>query len=326
MEVLVARWILKAALQQVIGLLPRSYLWNALLQKYVTDGYYPSRATFQGKLIHCRQHLHHYLQFSPTPQTGFTVLELGTGSWPVVPLGLYLCGASEIWSYDLVPALNRETLRRILDLFCKARRTGLLESILPEVKPERLSALEESAGRVDHESPVEILRDLQIHLRLGDARSSSLAAQSIDLIFSTVVLEHISPVVLVGLFEEFNRVASTGAVMSHLIGLMDQYSSFDPSITPYNFMKYSDRQWHLFNTPINPQWRLRTADYREIFEQTGWAVIKEENSSGSQSELNKIRLAEKFKRYSTEDLLVLYSWMVARVMNSRGGCHVRQNP
>jgi hypothetical protein len=307
-------WILKSALQQFLGRLPKSYWWNALFQKYVTEGYYPSRETFVGKLKCCKQHLDHYQTFSPTPHRDFTALELGTGSWPIVPLGLYLCGASAIWSYDLVPVLDRNTLRRTLDLFCELRRTGLLESILPEVRAERLSALEQCTGRIDHRSPAQILKNLHIHLCLGDARTSLLPSRSIDLVFSTVVLEHIGRAVLVALFEEFKRVASTGAVMSHLVGLADQYAGFDAAITPYNFLKYSDRQWRLFDNPIIPQSRLRLADYRELFKQTGWAVVEELNTSGSLEDLRSIELAQKFKKYSTEDLLVLSSWMVARVL------------
>jgi hypothetical protein len=308
------RWILKLALQHIIGRLPRSYWWNALFQKYVTGGYYPSRETFVGKLKCCRQHFDHYLRFSAAPETGFTALELGTGSWPIVPLGLYLCGASEIWSYDLVPVLNRDTLKRTLELFCELKKDGSLARILPEIKHERLTFLEESTGKTDQASPVQILKNLHIHLRLGDAATTMLPARSIDLVFSTVVLEHISLGPLVGLFEEFKRVASTSAVMSHLVGLADQYAGFDASITPYNFMKYSEWQWRLFNSPIIPQSRLRLADYRELFERTGWAIVKEQNTSGSLEDLKSIQLAQMFKKYSAEDLSVLYSWMVAEVL------------
>jgi hypothetical protein len=37
--------------QHVIGRLPGNYWWNGLFQKCVTKGYYPSRATFEGKRI-----------------------------------------------------------------------------------------------------------------------------------------------------------------------------------------------------------------------------------------------------------------------------------
>jgi hypothetical protein len=306
-------WILKSALQNIIGWLPKGYWWNGVLQKHVTKGYYPSRKTFEAKLKCCGQHLDHYLKHRPTQRTGFTALELGTGSWPIVPLGLYLCGASEIWTYDLVPVLRSDTLRHTLRLFSELGRDGSLNRILPAIRNERFAHLEELMEDIGEEPPIKGLRRLSIHLRLGDARSTTLPAASIDLIFSTVVLEHISPDVLTGLFDEFKRVGSDGAIMSHFVGLADQYASFDTSITPYNFMRYSDRMWRFLNNSMIPQSRLRIADYRELLQETGWDIVEENNIFGSPDDLKKIRLAQRFRHYSTEDLLVLYSWLVARL-------------
>jgi hypothetical protein len=53
-------------------------------------------------------------------------LEIGTGPWPIVPIGLYLLGASEIWTSDIVPLLQRDTLRRTIELFCEFRNEGFL--------------------------------------------------------------------------------------------------------------------------------------------------------------------------------------------------------
>lgn len=305
-------WIVKAGLQHIIGWLPRSYWWNGLFQKYVTKGYYPSRESFGRKLSYCRVHLDHYLKFSPVPRSGFKALELGTGSWPIVPLGLYLCGASEIWTYDLLPVLRWDTLRRALELFGEFKREGSLEQILGPVQQDRVLQLEELLGWVKMETPAHLLRRLNIHVHINDARTTPLPDKSVDLIFSTVVLEMISAEILSGLLDEFKRVASPDAIMSHYVGLADQYASFDKSITPYNFLKYSDRGWSLLNNPIIPHSRLRIADYRELFELTGWDIVEERNISGSLDDFKKIRLAEKFRKYSTEDLLVLFSWLVAR--------------
>jgi hypothetical protein len=61
-----------------------------------------------------------------------------------------------------------------------------------------------------------------------------------------------------------------------------------------------------------PQSRLRPADYRRIFDQTGWAIVAERNTSGTMDELKKIKLAPEFAEYSVEDLLVLFAWLAAR--------------
>jgi len=305
-------WLLKAALQRIIGCLPRSYWWNGLFQKYFTKGYYPSRGSFEDKLNFCRQHLDYYFKYSLSPRSNFRALELGTGPWPIVPLGLYLCGASEIWTYDVVPLLQRDTLRRTLELFSEFKYGGSLEQVLGQIEQERFSRLEELLGHVETMGPAELLQRLNIHAYIGDARTTTLPAKSVDLIFSTVVLEMIDAEILNSLFVEFRRVASPDGIMSHYVGLADQYASFDKSISPYNFLKYSDRQWNFLNNPIIPHSRLRLADYRELYALTGWNVVEERNMSGSLEDLKKIPIAPKFKKYAAEDLLVLASWLVAR--------------
>ncbi len=101
--------------------------------------------------------------------------------------------------------------------------------------------------------------------------------------------------------------------MSHRINLSDQYCCFDHSITPYNFLRYTSAQWRWLNSPLIGQSRLRISDYREIVAGAGFAILREENSSGSPEVLAKVRLAPEFKQYSPADLLVLHSWMTARL-------------
>lgn len=305
-------WMLKAGIQHVIGRLPNSYWWNGLFQKYVTRGYYPSRETFQVKLNSCRQHLEYYHKFSPTPKAEFTAFELGTGAWPIVPLGLYLCGASEICTYDLVPYLRRDNLKRTIELFDEFFHNGELGGILPNLKPKRFFRLKELIDRVENETPDQILKTLNINVKIGDAQTTTMPEKSVDLIFSTVVFEHIDKKNLSRLLDEFKRIASTNSVMTHYIGLADQYANFDKSITPLNFLRYNERWWRLFNNPVNPQSRLRIADYRELFNASGWEIVKESNTVGFPDDLDKIRLAPEFTQYKKEDLLILFSWLVAR--------------
>lgn len=305
-------------MQNVVGRLPKSYWWNELLRKHITKGYYPSRETFESKLGCCQQHHANYLSFSSRPHSRFKALELGTGTWPIVPLGLYLCGASEIWTYDIVPLLRWDTLKRTIELFSEYHRTGALERMLTSVQPQRLLHLEELLGKVGNESPSTILERLNIYVRIGDAQGATLPDNSIDLFFSTVVVELIDADKLMGMFRAFNRMASKCAVMSHYIGLGDQYASYDKSITPFNFMKYSRRQWRLLDNPIIPQNRLRLPEYRDLIEHSRWRIVDERNTSGSSGDLDRIRLASDFGKYSTEELLVLYSWLVARPVPKDG--------
>ena len=167
-------WIIKAGLQNMIGRLPKSYRLNMLFQKYVTRGYFPSRETFEGKLKCCRKHFDHYMKFSQTSQPGFNALELGTGSWPIVPLGLYLCGASAVWTYDLVPLVCKDTLKRTLELFIEFKQEGSLKRLLPKIQEEPFLRLEKLLGQVEKETPAQLLSKLNVHARIGDARKNAL--------------------------------------------------------------------------------------------------------------------------------------------------------
>jgi hypothetical protein len=307
------KWILKAFAQQIIGRLPKSYLWNRIFQKYITHGYYSNYKSFEGKLYCCQRHLDNYYKYSPAPNPDFAALQLGTGWWPIVPIGLYICGVNNIWAYDIAPLLKKDNLRRTLELYLEYWENGQLGMFLKSVKPERIASLEGLYNRIDDEPIADLLKSINIYLQTYDGRNIYLPDHSIDLFFSTVVLEHIGASGLEILFKEFKRIAADNAVMSHYIGLKDQYSSFDQSITPYNFLKFTDRKWRLFNNPLIPQSRLHINGYREINKNTGWKIIDEKNELGSLVDLNKINLAPEFKKYSADDLLVLFSWMVSVV-------------
>lgn len=306
------KWLFKTAVQRVISWLPASHRWNELLQRYVTKGLTLTPASFEEKLICCRHHLDYYLSFSQCPREDFTVLELGTGWFPILPLGLYLCGAGRITTYDIDSFLHAFTFKRVLELFEEFDREGRLQTLLPQVQPERLKQLRDIRSQAGRESPKVLLERLHIFPVLRDARDSGHPPGSIDLVFSNFVLEHISRDVLVTLLTEFKRVLSPSGVMTHHIGLADQYASFDSSITPFNFLKYPSKQWRFLNNPIIPLTRLRIADYRALLLQTGFDQVAELNIKGSLQELRQVKLAPEFACYTEEDLLVLFSWLVAR--------------
>ena len=306
------KWMLKSWLQRVLSWLPWSYWWNEQLQKHVTSGLDLRRETFEGKVDCCRQHLEHYRQFSPRPAVDFRVLEVGTGWFPIIPVGLFLCGAARVHTYDIVPLLRPAPVRRTLQLFSEAFDAGRLAAALPGLQPERMILLRETQARADQEPPTTLLQRLQIEVQVGDARQSNLPDGSVDLIFSNFVLEHLPRELLLDLLGKFRRLLSPNGVMSHYVGLADQYAGFDSSITPFNFLRYSARSWRWLNNPIINLNRLRITDYRAALQETGHRLVKESSQRGSPEALRQVPLAPEFRRYPEEDLLVLYSWLVTR--------------
>src|SRR3954464_15279726 len=104
-------WLIKSAIHRGISLLPASQKWNEWFQEHVTKSLNLGPGAFEARLNACRQYLDDFLELQPQCADSFTALELGTGWYPTVPIGLYLCGASEIWSYDIDALLRPERLK-----------------------------------------------------------------------------------------------------------------------------------------------------------------------------------------------------------------------
>ncbi len=307
------RWLLKSAVQRFVSLLPGSQHWNELFQERVTKSLGLSAGLFESVIERCQMHWENFLAARPSHPGAFTAVELGTGWYPIVPVGLFLCGASELWTFDIAPLLKPERLERMLQFFCEYADRGDLKKILPAVRAERFPALRDALARVKTETPREVLERLGIHAINRDARHTGLPARSIDFFFSTSVLEYVPRAMMADIFAEFFRLASPSAAMSHFINLRDQYWNFDKSITPFNHLKFSSRVWRWLDSPLIPQTRLRVSDYRAALVEAGFEIVKETTASGSASDLEKVRLASEFQHYSKSDLLVLTAWFAAKL-------------
>ena len=305
-------WLIKSAIQRAISLLPASQTWNSLFQQYVTRSLELTESRFEARLDYCRLHLEHFLELQPQRARDFTVLEVGTGWYPVVPVGLYLCGAGDIQTFDIDPLLQTARLQQMFNRFVEYEGAGALRKFLPRLQPERFARMSQTRAQNDGLSPVALLEKLGIHAHVRGAQATGLPAGKTDLFISTGVLEYIPPEILKAILAEFKRLGSPGAIQSHYLNLVDQYSYFDSSITPFNFLQYPGSRWKYLNSPLTWQNRMRISDFRQVFTQAGYQVTKEANTSGALEDLRKIRLAPEFQHHSVEDLLVLTSWLVAK--------------
>ncbi len=108
--------------------------------------------------------------------------------------------------------------------------------------------------------------------------------------------------------------ASDDAVMCHRIDMNDHYSYFDASITPYNFLRYSEATWRLFNNAIHYQNRLRISDYRTLHHETGFEIVSERNNTKPEL-FARVKIAPQFRAYSSDDVMVTSSWMVSQCVS-----------
>ncbi|MDK3158173.1 class I SAM-dependent methyltransferase [Kamptonema cortianum] len=305
------RWLLKAALQGGISLLPKSREINYLFQKHVTRVVRLSQPYFDTRVDLCRRHLRGYQGVYPD-RIPVTTVELGTGWLPIVTVGFSLCGFERIYSVDIDPLLRADRLALTLEYWLKAVDTGTVADL--PLNEDRIWLARDvhrelAASAIDAR---EAMRRLGVEIMVTDARHLPLEAGSVDYCFSTVTFEHIPRDVLQAILQEFRRVASPTAVMTHFIDLSDHYSHFDRSITPYHFLRFSGRTWRLFNNRLLFQNRLRISDYRQLHEHAGFEILSEVNTTGTAAQIAAIRVAPEFSHYSPADLQVTSSMMVSR--------------
>jgi hypothetical protein len=301
--------LLKAAAQGMVSLLPGRHRLNRLFQEHITGSVTLTEAGFAGKVAQCAHHLAGFREARGPGRAPRAVLELGTGWYPIVPIGLALAGAEHVATLDVSPLLEPERVHRVLELYAGMVGDGRLD--LPGVDEDRAGRLIEAARARRQRGAAEMLDALGVTSFVGDARMVSLPAGSIDLFVSNNTLEHIPVGVLVDILAELRRLAAPGAVMDHFIDHSDHYAHFDRSINEFNYLRYGPALWRLFNNRLQYQNRLRASDYRRLVEQAGFRVVALESARGAASELAAVNLAAPFRHYGEADLLALRSWLTA---------------
>jgi hypothetical protein len=300
-------WLLKSASHRLLSWLPNRDRWYGWFQEHVTGSLTLNPGAFGGSLDHCRRHLNAVFSERAT-SAPFTVLEVGTGWYPILPVAMYLCGAAEVWSYDITPLLRADRVRQTLEFFREFARDGRLQTHLPWLQAERLGTLDDALQQT---SPAEMLARVHVHVRVGDASESGLSENSVDFFFSHSVFQYIPLPALDGLLAEFSRVGRPGAIHSHHIHPGDQFALFDRRLNALNFLRYTARQWHRLDSPFIPQTRLRISDYRAAFQRAGLQITGEDNRGAPPDELRRLRLAPEFRSYTEDDLRVVSTWITA---------------
>lgn len=302
------KWILKALIQKTISLLPNGHRINYLFQQYVTKGVRLTDDYLEDKLIHFNHHRRFFVE-GKQPVEGKTVLELGSGWYPIVPVCFFLEGANRIFTVDIVAFLDLEKVRQSIRAFVRLKQEGRLKGYLNPL-PDRWEVLEKL--NKNENLPLSVLMEqLRIRYLVTDARSLPLESGSVDLISSNNTFEHIYPEILEDILLEFKRILRPGGIMSHFIDMSDHFSHLDKSITIYNFLRFSERQWSLIDNRIQPQNRWRIAQYRALYQKLGIPVQKEENRPGDLGALRSVTVHSDFARIPEADLAVSHSYLVS---------------
>jgi SAM-dependent methyltransferase len=228
------------------------------------------------------------------------VLEIGPGWYLIGCVIFYLKGASQIVAFDHLPHASYKLIVRLLRTIrdnadiC-AEHLGVDSALLRKRCEIPLNA----------QSLEQLLEQLSIDYRApGDAGATGLAAESIDVVFSYGVLEHVPKDDLRRVFQESARVLKRDGMSYHNIGLHDHFHTAGLG-NGVNFLRYSESYWNfLTGHALGYHNRLRLPDYLNLFKETGLVVrqLDTELTPNNLLALGRIRINERFRGMTTEEL------------------------
>ncbi|MGM0474107.1 MAG: class I SAM-dependent methyltransferase [Bacteroidota bacterium] len=288
-------------------------------QKYVTKGVELSDDYFRVKLQHAMDH-DHYLRKYHSMNHPLTILELGTGWYPIVPIVFFLTGCGEVTSIDSQNWITRDSQIRTIRKFMEWRAGNKFPPpLLRNVTAEKWDVLFNILEHSPEISLEEINQKLGLRYHIQDARNLSFQDDSVDFICSNNTLEHIHSDHLRPILREFARVLKPDGVMSHFIDMSDHFAHFDQNINIYNFLKFSRKQWSLIDNRIQHLNRLRLVDYKSVYRESGILISEEVIRNGSLADLESIRVHKEFSDYSMKDLAVSHAYLISGFSASQTG-------
>jgi hypothetical protein len=121
----------------------------------------------------------------------------------------------------------------------------------------------------------------------------------ISLIFSRFVLEHVKPIDIQHMHEKFYKELNNDVKILHLISPSDHRAYSDKTLSYYDFLKYSPKEWDKIQTKFDYHNRLRLPEYLKIFKKIGFKI--------SHLDYDTVNInSDKYKKYKELNLHSTY--------------------
>jgi SAM-dependent methyltransferase len=291
-------WRIKGLIQKGLSSVPHGTRMNDLLQRTVGG-----LRNFDGQVASKVEDWVIFMDHLSTLNVsveGAELFEIGTGWFPTLPVCFALAGAGSCHTFDL---------HRHLDLKLTRRMLGALQTLLPKIAGAAKRPLErvEADYRliVGQATLADILNAARVRYHApADATATSLPEETVDIVFSNSVFEHVPGEVIAGMMRESRRVLRTGGTAIHCVNCGDHYAYVDRGITPINYLQYPADRWRRWNNELLYQNRLRPKDFRDLGERAGLEVILDHFRPRPElvEVLSRLKIAEEFRHYPPEQL------------------------
>jgi SAM-dependent methyltransferase len=238
------------------------------------------------------------------------VLEVGSGWHPLIPVLYSLAGAGCVYLTDLRRLCHAASFGTDLDALRKHKNLILVTIPIGGDAFDLALAWDPSMG-LDAG-----LRHLRLkYLAPCDCRKLSLPPESVDIVTSRAVLEHVPPEVILGIFRESFRLLRPGGLACHIVDNSDHWQHTDRSISRVNFLRFSDAVfcWTYLNG-LNYQNRPRHPEYGEMLIQAGFNILRNEPKVSEESvvALRTLPVSARFSRFTVEEMAAINTFVLAR--------------
>lgn len=285
------RWQAKARAFTALSAVPFGTSMHFVLQRYLTRRLPRPEKQVTAICARAEKLLEQYASCGPRPINESTFFEFGSGRDLVVPLAISAHGARRFITVDI------ERLAK-LDLVRANAKIAARVSGVARPAPSSWKDLEQNWG-IAYRAP-------------ADARRTDLESNTVDCAISVETLEHIPKDDIAKILQELHRILRPDGVALMQIDYGDHFKGFDPSISSFNFLTYSDEEWQPFQSRFQYVNRLRHSEYVGLFKAARFEIIVERPDRRSAEPAISVNLASRFRQFSEEDLFTLGALIVAR--------------
>jgi predicted SAM-dependent methyltransferase len=294
----------KCALQWLFSYLPYPNEWNYLAQKYLSRRAFPPDKVMEEKYQRALDNLEKFEKYCNKKLSDAVFYEFGAGWDLYLPMIFSTFGVGKLISTDLNPLSKVDAINHALS---HVRRLADKNQIIPDktliFTKNNFRTILQEYFRINYQAPV-------------DARYVSYSDNSIDFIYTNSVNQNIPQYILIDIVKECHRILKPDGIISFRQSYGDQWSYIDKSISRYNYLRYSEKQWKKYCPPLQYQNRLRHKDYLKIYHDAGFEVIEEQldiPDDETRKMLENFPIAQEFReKYTIEELAINGSWMILK--------------
>jgi len=306
-------WRVKGAIQKVLGVMPGGDELHYQLQRKA-GGLRQVAREMATKVDDLRVVLD-MLGRCGVDVRGQRLLEIGSGWYPLFPIALYAIGAGRVVTVDLNRYLKPELTRRCVDVLREAKHTRVLASGSGAAEGDiehRLSAV--AKGLAQGASIGDATSGVVEYRAPADASATGLPGDSIDIVLSNSVLEHVPGPVIEAIFVEAHRLLPPGGVMIHGVNCGDHYAYGDRAINQLHYLSYSGHRFAKWQNKFLYQNRLRAQDFTAMATKAGFTVELDTSKARPErlAQLDAITVHPEFAHYPREQLAITSIDFVAR--------------